>query len=84
MPKNKTRSEEMAKKRNYRKEYDEYHGKPEQIRQRSSRNKSVRALGREGKASKDGKEVHHADGNPMNRSKKNLRVIKRSTNRSLK
>lgn len=67
--------------RNYKEEYREYHGKPEQIKNRDSRNKSVRMLGREGKSSRDGKEVDHIDGDPQNRSRKNMRVIKRITNR---
>jgi hypothetical protein len=67
------------KARNYRKEYDEYHGKPEQVAARSNRNKATRKLGREGRG--DGKEVDHKDGNPMNNSLKNLRVVRRKTNR---
>lgn len=65
--------------RDYKAEYKDYHGKPEQIKARSSRNKSVRKLGREGKG--DGKEVDHIDGNPNNRSRKNLRVVPRAVNR---
>lgn len=74
----------MAKKRDYKEEYRDFHGKPEQIARRSARNKSVRALDREGKGSRDGKDVHHKDGNPHNRSKKNMAVIKASKNRSMK
>ena len=70
--------------RDYKKEYREYHGKPEQIARRSARNKSVRALGREGKGSKDGKDVDHKDGNPHNRSRSNMRVISKSKNRARK
>jgi hypothetical protein len=72
----------MTKPRDYKKEYREYHGKPEQIARRSARNKSVRALGREGKGHVDGKDVDHKDGNPKNRSKKNMQVISKSANRS--
>lgn len=74
----------MTKPRDYKKEYRDFHGKPAEIAKRSSRNKSVRALGREGKGSIDGKDIDHKDGNPMNRSKKNMRVIKASTNRAKK
>lgn len=70
--------------RDYKKEYREYHGKPEQIARRSARNKSVRALKREGKGSKDGKDVDHIDGNPRNRARSNMRVISKSKNRSRK
>ena len=51
--------------RNYRKEYDNYHSKPEQKKKRSSRNKANRIKG------KPGKDVDHKDGNPMNNSKNN-------------
>lgn len=67
--------------RDYKKEYADYHGKPEQIKERASRNKSVLDLGRKGKSSKDGKEVDHKDANPLNRSKSNVRVVSRATNR---
>ena len=30
----------------------------------------------------DGKDVHHKDGNPMNAKKSNLKVVRRSKNRS--
>lgn len=70
--------------RDYDKEYKDYHGKPSEIARRSARNKSVRDLKREGKGSKDGKDVHHKDGNPMNRSKRNMAVISKSKNRSMK
>lgn len=62
-------------------DYERYHASPEKIAERSSRNKAVRKLGREGKASKDGKEVDHRDGSPLHNSRKNLRVVKRHTNR---
>ena len=32
----------------------------------------------------DGKDVHHKDRNPKNNSKKNLRVVSKSKNRSFK
>lgn len=48
------------KKRNYRKEYDEYHAKPEQKKRRAERNAARRKAERSGKVRKgDGKEVHH-------------------------
>lgn len=65
--------------RDYKEEYREYHGKDEQVKNRSSRNKAVRSLKRGGAG--DGKEVDHIDGNPRNNSPKNLRVVKRTTNR---
>ena len=65
--------------RDYKKEYSDWHGKPEQVKDRSSRNKAQRKLKREGAG--DGKEIDHIDGNPRNNSPKNLRVVKRTTNR---
>ena len=48
------------KKRNYRKEYDEYHGKPEQIKRRAERVKDRRAAVKKyGKKKLKGKEVDH-------------------------
>lgn len=73
----------MAKKkrdRDYRREYDTYHAKPEQRKNRSTRNKARRKLGlRVG----DPREVDHkvplsvGGGN----SKKNLKAISRTANR---
>lgn len=71
--------------RNYAKEYDDYHGKPSQVENRNQRNKAVRKLGREGKASKDGKEVDHkrgsSNGSKLSNGSKNLRVVSKSANR---
>lgn len=51
----------MARKpRNYRKEYDDYQGKPEQIKRRTERNKDRRAAEKKvGKSALKGKEVDH-------------------------
>ena len=68
--------------RNYRKEYDEYHGTPEQIKNRASRNAARSAVAKKhGKAAVKGKEVDHKDGNPKNNSKKNLQLMSRRANR---
>ena len=64
--------------RNYRKEYDNYHSKPEQVERRSSRNKARRAMG--DKAVK-GKDVGHKDNNPLNNDPDNLRNEDPSKNR---
>ena len=69
--------------RNYRKEYDNYQGKPDQRRNRSSRNKARRKLASAGYSLK-GKDVDHKNGNPRDNSKKNLRVSSKSANRSRK
>lgn len=64
--------------RNYKKEYENYHSKPEQIERRSSRNKARRAMG--DKAIK-GMDVGHKDNNPLNNDPDNLRNENPSTNR---
>ena len=72
-----------AKERDYKKEYANFHGKPEQRAKRSKRVLARRKLEAQGRVSKgDGKDVDHKDGNPQNNSPKNLRVMDRSTNRS--
>lgn len=68
--------------RNYRKEYDEYHGTDEQKKNRASRNAARRdAVKKHGKSKLNGKEVDHKNGNPKDNSKKNLQIISRSANR---
>ena len=69
--------------RNYRSEYDNYHGSPEQIKKRAQRNKARRKMIREGKAHKgDGKDVAHLDNNTSHNSSKNLRMQSKAKNRS--
>jgi len=73
----------MAKKRNYRLEYDNYQGKEEQIKRRDSRNAARAAMEKAGKVHKgDGKDVIHKSGNPTNNAKSNLGVQDKSKNRS--
>jgi len=64
--------------RNYRKEYDNYAGRPDQIERRSSRNKARRAMG--DKVVK-GMDVGHRDNDPLNNSPENLRNEDPSKNR---
>lgn len=69
-------------KRDFRREYDEYQGTPEQIAKRSSRNKARRKLVAEGKVKKgDGKEVDHKNLNALDDSGGNLQVLSRHANR---
>ena len=63
-------------KRNYRQEYDRYQGKPAQKKRRASRNRANRLVG------KSGMDVDHKDGNPLNNSRKNLKIKPKGTNRS--
>ena len=71
--------------RNYKEEYKNYQGKPEQKKRRAMRNKVRRLMEKAGKVHKgDGKDVHHKDGNPLNTDKSNLKIMSRSKNRALK
>ena len=68
--------------RNYKKEYDDYHGTERQKKRRAARNKARRHVERAGRVSRgDGKEVDHKDFNPENNNSSNLRVVKAKTNR---
>ena len=69
------------KTRNYKKEYAEYQGKPEQIKRRAGRNSARKKVLKGRKSTKD---VHHVDGNPRNNSANNLRLVSKSKNRSRK
>ena len=66
-------------KRNYKEEYEEYHGKPGQIKKRAKRNKARKDMGLE-KGNEN--EVDHKT--PLSKgggnSKKNLRVTTRKAN----
>ena len=69
-------------KRDYRKEYDEYHAKPEQKKRRASRNAARNKLAKTGRVHKgDGKEVDHKDMNPRNNKRSNLKVVPKVVNR---
>ena len=65
--------------RDYKKEYENYQGKPDQIKRRAARNAARNQL----KDNKDikGKDVHHKDNNPMNNDKSNLSVVSKNYNR---
>ncbi len=66
--------------RDYKKEYREYHGKPEQIHNRSLRNQARRELGL---SKGDSREVDHIK--PLSKggsnARSNLRAVSRTTNR---
>lgn len=69
--------------RNYRSEYDNYQSRPEQKKNRASRNAARAAMVKAGKAKKgDGKDVAHRNGNPRDNDPKNLSVQSKSKNRS--
>jgi hypothetical protein len=73
--------------RDYKKEYENYDGKPEVRARRALRDKARRLLAKEGKVHKgDGKDVDHktplSKGGSADRS--NLRVVSAKANRSYK
>lgn len=69
--------------RDYKKEYAEYHGKPEQRKRRAQRNAARAAAERDGKVRKgDGKEVDHLGSNRKgNLNNKRTKVVSRKANR---
>jgi len=73
-----------AKKRNYRREYDNYQGTAKQRANRSKRVLARRKMVKKGKVHKgDGKDVNHKDGNPQNNSINNLEPMSASKNRAM-
>ena len=75
----------VNKPRPYKKEYEQYQGKPEQIKNRAERNSARAKLMKEGKVHKgDGKDVDHKT--PLSKGGKttmsNLGVKSASANRS--
>ena len=74
----------MTKKRDYKKEYRDYHGKPSQKKNRATRNAARAKMAQAGRVKKgDGKEVDHKK--PLSKggsnNQNNLRVVSRATNR---
>ena len=68
--------------RNYKKERENYHSRPEQMLRNAARKRARRQMEREGKAEKfDGKDVHHKDNNPLNNDKSNLSLVTQHYNR---
>jgi len=73
--------------RDYRREYDNYQGKPEQIKNRAKRNSARAKMMKAGRVAKgDGKDVDHkvplSKGGSTNKS--NLKVTSAHANRSYK
>lgn len=73
----------MAKrKRDYAKEYREYHAKPEQIARRAGRNKARSIMiKKKGKAALKGKEVDHKNFNARDNRLSNLKIMTKTANR---
>ena len=70
-------------KRNYKKEYQNYHCKAEQIKKRDSRNAARNLLKKKGVNVK-GKDVAHKNGNPKDNRLSNLTTKSASKNRSFR
>ena len=69
--------------RDYGKEYAEYHGTPEQIRRRASRNRARKIMEKAvGKKKLRGKDVDHKNYNAEDNSKGNLRLVDKLKNRA--
>lgn len=70
--------------RNYKREYETYQGKPEQIKKRAERNAARAKMVKAGKAHKgDGKDVDHIVALDKGGSNKTgLRMVSKSANRS--
>ena len=72
----------MKRKRNYAKEYADFHGKPIQIKRRTLRNKARKM---QGLKKGDPREVHHVI--PLSKGgsngRKNQKVVSRKTNRTI-
>jgi len=68
--------------RDYKKEYDGYHGKPEQVSRRAGRNTARSKAVKKGLASKgDGVDIHHKNNDPKDNRIANLAPTSVSKNR---
>ena len=68
--------------RDYKSEYNNYHSKPEQKKNRAGRNGARRIMKKKSGNSILGRDVDHKDRNPRNNSRGNLRLQSKSLNRS--
>jgi hypothetical protein len=70
------------RRRDYRKEYREYHAKPAQKKRRAQRNAARRKLVKSGAVRKgDGKDVNHRNRNTADNRRSNLSVTSQKQNR---
>ena len=71
--------------RNYKREYALSGAKPNEKKNRASRNKVRRRMLKTGAVRKgDGKDIDHIDKTPRNNSRSNLRVVSKRVNRAKK
>mgnify|MGYP001156751591 FL=1 len=72
-------------KRDYKKEYKNFHSKPKQKKDRAMRNAARAIMKKLGKAfTGDNKDVAHKDNNPRNNKPSNLKIQSKAKNRSRK
>jgi len=77
------RTFELIEDRNYRKEYDNYHSKPEQRKRNAGRLRARRLMVKKGKVKAfDKKDVNHKDNDPTNNDLSNLSVTTQKYNRT--
>jgi hypothetical protein len=70
------------RQRDYRSEYDTYHGTDKQKKRRAGRNAARRKMVKSGAVRKgDGKDVDHKNRNPRQNKRSNLRVTSQTKNR---
>ena len=70
--------------RNYKKEYKDYHGKPQQIKRRAGRNKARRIMTElHGKQKLKGLDIHHINGNCLDNRLANLVALPIHINRGI-
>lgn len=75
----------MAKKRNFAREYAEFHGKPEEIAKRASRNAArAKLVEKHGAAAMKGRDASHINNNPLDNRPSNLKPESPSKNRARK
>lgn len=69
--------------RDYKEEYEKYHGTKKYKKDRASRNKVRRKALRDGKVKKHSNmDIDHKNGNPRDNRMSNLRIVHRSVNRA--
>jgi|TARA_B110000263_G_scaffold246655_1_gene258064 hypothetical protein len=68
--------------RNYKKERENYHSRPEQMIRNAARKRARRQMEKAGIAKRfDGKDIHHKDNDPENNDLNNLSLVTQHYNR---
>lgn len=71
----------QVRERDYKREYEDYHGKPDQVKRRTGRNAARRLMAAKAPIKKD-HDIHHKDNDPTNNNPSNLAVQHMSINRA--